>query len=1099
MRPISQKTCLIIFACLLSTIGYAQENNPLINSGQLIDDGAKLHDEKKYKEAIEAYKKIDRSDTNYVHALYEISYSYYADSQFQKSLDYAKMGMKLFPQKYSMFSMQAANSLDDLKQPEEAIKLYDSALKRNPQGYLLHFNKGVLNYKMNKYEEAKKNMQQCLLINPYYSSAHYFLGSIYMNQGNLVPAMLAFKTYLLIAPTGRYYVNTITAMNNISKVTDEVLGYVKNKPANKEDNFSMQQDILLSKLALDKQYKLKADIEDNIVRQIQVVDEKLEFNRNDKGFAMQYYVPFYVNTLKDGDFEAMIFSVFSGINNKKIEDWNKKNKKDKASFIEKASAYFEAIKRTQVLDPALRETTDINYLYGSKSLIGKGRYSKDKEPKNIGSWEYYYDNGALKAAGNFNDNGEKEGPWTYYYENGVVKERSGSVNGVPTGLSEGWFDNGNKWYVENYVNGKLNGPQTINYYNGKIRSLTNSKDGLKNGEQKYYNSKGELTSIENLVDDKLEGISRSYYADGKLKSELMYKNGKESGTYKSYFNSGGPYIQGEFTDGQRQGLWTTYFENGVVSEKTVYLDNEITGEFTEYFANGKLSRKGNYYKKKIDGKLESYDDDGIIFSDALYERGRLREINFYDKTGKNLFNTTTRKGAANIIFYTAEGLKSSEGFFNKDGYREGKFISYFSSGKISEESNWKAGEKNGPLISYYPDGSIKETTNYTNNQEDGYVKDFYVNGKLKSEGWKVEGERQQSFLFYNGAGELSSKEYYLNGELNGYSENFEPGNLRSIEYNYKNGWLTAVTQFDTTGKIMNLSTFEKGNGQLIYKNFNGRNSSVGNYENYMLNGPYTYYFFDGSVYATSFYKNDERDSLYKTYYYGGKIRTEGKFKAGQKEGTWKYYFPNGKLKEEENYAKGQLQGQDKIYLTDGSLDKILTYKDNELNGPYDIYSEKNQVAVRLNYKEDLLKSYQYEEKPGVFSEPIPLKGSSGKIAAKYPNGKQSTSFSFLDNNQEGERKIYYPNGNIYVDGNRMNGFFNGLLKVYYPNGSLWKEENYILGNLHGPCKYYYPNGKLEMEENYYNDNNHGVNKYYDEQGKLKQTLTYYYGSLLSAK
>ena len=229
MCPFFKQICLSLFICMASSTINAQENNKLINSGIVIEEGSRLHDEKKYKEAIEEYKKVDRSDTNYVNALYELSYSYYADSQFLKSLECAEMGLKLFPNKYSMFCMQAANCLDDLNRPDEAITFYDNGLKKNPNDYLLHFNKGLLNYKLKKYDEAKLNLQNCLLINPYYSSAHYFLGSCYMNQGNLVAALLAYKTYLLTAPSGRYFSNTVTYLSNISKVTDEVLEYAKNK------------------------------------------------------------------------------------------------------------------------------------------------------------------------------------------------------------------------------------------------------------------------------------------------------------------------------------------------------------------------------------------------------------------------------------------------------------------------------------------------------------------------------------------------------------------------------------------------------------------------------------------------------------------------------------------------------------------------------------------------------------------------------------------------------------------------------------------------------------------------------------------------------
>ena len=636
MSPIKKKLCIAVLAILPLSFFYseAQTNNPLINSGEIIEKGTKLHDDKKYKEAIAEFQKVDRSDTNYINALYELSYSCYADSQFTKSIEYAKLGMNLFPQKYATYSMQAANSMDELDRNEEALKLYEEAIKKNPLSYILYFNEGVVNFKLKKYEEAKKNMQQCLLIYPYYSSAHYFLGKTYMMQGNFVAALLALKTYLLIAPSGRYYVNVINAMSSIAKVNDDVLEYVKNAQRSKEDNFSEQQDILLSKLALDRQYKLKVDLEDNIVRQIQVVDEKLEYNKNDKGFAMQFYVPFYVNTMKHDDFEAMIFSIFSNVNNKDIESWNKKNKKAKEAFISRASEYFNEIKNTQVLDQSQREKAEINYIYNGLYLVGKGKYSKDKDPLPLGRWDYYYNDGALKASGDFNNAGKKEGLWTYYYATGEIKEKSLMKNGLNEGLTEGWFDNGIKSYTETFTNDKLNGVQTLYFYNGNIKAVIPYKDDLKNGEVHYYDFKGNLSSVSNYVNDKYDGSEKYYFPNGKLKNEATYKNDKAEGTYKSYYKSGGTYVTGELKEGQRQGLWTTYYEDGTISEKTTYLDNEITGEFTEYHPNGKLSAKGTYYKKKIDGKYENYDDDGKMYEDVLYDRGKLKEINFYDKDGK---------------------------------------------------------------------------------------------------------------------------------------------------------------------------------------------------------------------------------------------------------------------------------------------------------------------------------------------------------------------------------------------------------------------------------------------------------------------------------
>ena len=1088
---------LAFFILLFNNVS-AQQNNPLINSGQLIEQGNKLYEEKKYKESIELYKKISRNDTNYSDALYELSYSYYADSQMTAAHNYAQDGMRLFPDEYTKFALLDGNILDDMKRTDDALALYDEAIKRNPHSPVLFFNKGLTLVKQDKYAAAKASLEQSLLINPYYSSAHYLLGGIFYDEGNLVAAMLAFKMYLLVAPSGKYSNLAIQKLSSISKVTDEVLTNVKKYKPGREDNFDMQQQILLSKISYDKKYKLEADLEDYIVRQIQVVDEKLEYSKNDKGFCMQYYVPFFIKTFKEGQFEPMIFTMFSGLELKPVQSWIKSNKKKKEAFSATAVDYLNEIKYSRVLTATERKTAPVFYLYNDGKFLGKGTYSRANEKVTLtGPWEFYYDNGTISAKGNFNDKEQKTGEWLYFYNNGQLKQKTIFKDDQEEGLSEGWFSNGNRWFTETYAAGKLEGPDNTYYYNGNLKSSVVYKAGEKDGIQKSYSSSGDLTFVQNYSAGKKSGEGTSYFSNGKMQDQLTYKDDKAQGTYKSYYKSGAPEQQGEFTDNMRQGLWTSFYEDGTVKEKTTYKDNEITGEFTEYYENGKLSRKGNYTKKKIDGKLESYDDDGILYHDATYEKGKLREINFYDKKGTNIYNTTTRRGAADITFYSPAGIKTGQGYFNKDGMKEGKFTEYFASGKISSETDYKEGIQDGPAITYYNNGQKKLEHHFTNGEEDGYVKGYFYNGKLNYEGWVIAGSKQQHIIYYNNLGDIIEKAHYLDNELDGYTEHYYPGNIRDYESKYRNGWTEEINQFDTTGKVISSNVPEKGTGPVSYKHFNGKTSAAGHFDHYMLTGEYKIFFFDGSVSSVSYYLKDERDSSYKDYFYGGVLRTEGKYKNGEKTGVWKYYYKNGKLKEESTYKDGKLNGIDKSYNEDGTTDKVMYFKDNDLQGEYKTFGDNNQLAFIMNFKEGVLQSYTYEDKTGKLLPAIPMKGASGKIEAYYKNGTQSAEINFLDNDVQGVRKLFYSTGKVYVDSKREFGYENGVKKVYYPSGTLMREENQVLGNFHGGCKTYYPNGKLESEENYYNDELHGICRYFDMQGKLKQTRTYFYGNLLS--
>jgi tetratricopeptide (TPR) repeat protein len=67
----------IIFLFFLLPLGlFAQKNIVQESSSELIEKGIELHDQKKYYEAIQKYKKVSVNDTNYFTAQYEMALTY---------------------------------------------------------------------------------------------------------------------------------------------------------------------------------------------------------------------------------------------------------------------------------------------------------------------------------------------------------------------------------------------------------------------------------------------------------------------------------------------------------------------------------------------------------------------------------------------------------------------------------------------------------------------------------------------------------------------------------------------------------------------------------------------------------------------------------------------------------------------------------------------------------------------------------------------------------------------------------------------------------------------------------------------------------------
>lgn len=1092
-QPLLLAAALFVFVC--ASLG---QKSGLVNSGELLSEGIRLHEAGKYKDAIALFSKISRSDTNYNRALYELSSSYYSDSNFEASRKYAEEGLRRYPHEAANWYNLLANAYDDLGEHQKALDYYDKLIaedKNSSQGY---FNKGLTLYRLNRYDEAKACFQRCVIINPYYVSAHYYLGNLAMEEGRIPEAMMSYATNLLINPGNRYVGRVVQAFSNLAKMTDDVVKKAARRKPSKADDFDMVQEIIVSKIALDKQYKLKTSLEDPIVRQIQVLCEKVEFNAADKGFWMQYYVPFFTRILADGQFEPFVYHIFSELNIKPIQTWVSKNEKKVNGFKEAADTYFTSIRSTQTLEQTKREGVKLRYHYTDR-LIGKGEAKQNgKDVTLVGPWEFYHRNGKLRSKGSYNDNQDQTGGWEFYHDNGQLKEKTNYANGKAEGKSQSWFDNGVLSAEGIYRDGEQEGEWKYFYYNGLPSRVVHMKAGKREGKATGYTITNDLSYTATYKDDQEEGEVVYYYRNGKVETTCMYTAGEANGKYRKYFFNGQLNMEGTYANGKKTGLWKEYHQNGKLYSESNYVDDQLDGEQKLYYDNGQMETHSFYKKGKVEGKSEDFDQDGKLFCETIYEKGRLRDIKFYDKKGQVISNATSRNGSGNLVFYDPQGNKTSEGYFTKEGLREGKTTYYYRIGKPSMVAEYKDGLLNGIRTSYFKNGKISEQGNYTADAEDGYQVSNYIDGTPESEGWVNEGKKQGEHISYNNLGNMVSRSFYVNNEENGYVEYFHPNGKVDYEQRYEEGWMREFTQYDTSGKVLSTTFLPQGNGDFSFKLYNGKPYINGSYRNNRLHGEYKIYYPNDAVSSVQYYRWGYHDSTYKHYHLNGKLAGEGQYRHGNKNGTWKTYYENGKTEQVETYVDGSQEDKFLQYNEDGTLDKEGLYKNNKLNGPYRIYGENNQLAVQLNYEAGKLISYTYEGKDGKLVPEIKLKNGTGAVVGYFKNGTKSVEINYIDDEQNGPRKLYFTTGKLYVDGVRVEGYDNGVKKVFYPNGQIEKEENYRYGVMHGLVKTFYPNGKPRDEETYYNGELHGDCKYYDASGKV-QVRNYFYGVMQSIK
>ena len=114
----------------------------------------------------------------------------------------------------------------------------------------------------------------------------------------------------------------------------------------------------------------------------------------------------------------------------------------------------------------------------------------------------------------------------------------------------------------------------------------------------------------------------------------------------------------------------------------------------------------------------------------------------------------------NKIFTIIDGIhyhvKSSEKPYS------GTIEEYWSSENIKSIEFYNLGRKSG-FEEYYENGQIKTKAFFKNGELDGLYQEFYSNGKIQSRGFFKSGKLEGEFLIYFKNGKLMNKSIYNNG------------------------------------------------------------------------------------------------------------------------------------------------------------------------------------------------------------------------------------------------------------------------------------------------------------------------------------------------
>ncbi len=209
--------------------------------------------------------------------------------------------------------------------------------------------------------------------------------------------------------------------------------------------------------------------------------------------------------------------------------------------------------------------------------IKKGQGRVDSTLKKNGVWEFFYENGDLKAKGEYLAD-KRAGKWQFFYPNGVLEQE-----GV---YEDGFFDGVWKWYYES----------------GALLREENYFYGFREGQMFELSPAGDT-------------IVKGTFVEGDKDGKWFYCVGDD-------------YSVGKYNYGAKTGLWLSYYYPEMrLKVKENYSQGERTGKYKEYYINKKVKEFGNYESNKKDGRWVYNKPDGSVDFTAFYQYGEMIKIN----------------------------------------------------------------------------------------------------------------------------------------------------------------------------------------------------------------------------------------------------------------------------------------------------------------------------------------------------------------------------------------------------------------------------------------------------------------------------------------
>lgn len=288
---------------------------------QMVQEGIDLFDRGEYQQAVEIYKNALARNPDNVIAMYELALTYTTLKEYQLSYNLCLRIMEYKTEVVRQAVMIAGTDLDELGRPHEAVAYYQAGIKKYPNDLMLHFNLAITQIRLGEKETAKRTLKTALFIRPTHPSSHYVLAGVLYDEGNRIPALLAYTRFLMLepnsnrSPAAREKVKRLIlhgVSEDESKANQINISFNADEPKNEGDFSSVA--LLLSMKAAHQMSQSKEGLNEKegfteIYRSLFSMLGESGVKEN-KGFIWEFYAPYFAALEKQGFVPLLVDDLF---------------------------------------------------------------------------------------------------------------------------------------------------------------------------------------------------------------------------------------------------------------------------------------------------------------------------------------------------------------------------------------------------------------------------------------------------------------------------------------------------------------------------------------------------------------------------------------------------------------------------------------------------------------------------------------------------------------------------------------------------------------------------------------------------------------------